>query len=95
LPGGTMFADKIPFFSVGEKPPVAKRGNLLFVKNGSIFVISVELAERVIEGRTYKKTAAEEDEILRQRLMDVVGRMNFPKPAAPTTAAPTVTTPSK
>jgi len=33
-----MFMDKIPLIS-GDKPPVAKRGNLLFVKNGHIFVI--------------------------------------------------------
>lgn len=91
LPGGTMFADKIPSLGTEEKPPVAKRGNLLFVKNGNIFVISIELAERVIEGRTYKKKTEEEDDILRQRLSDIVGRMQFPKPAAaPASATPTV-----
>jgi len=78
LPGGSMFMDKIPMLS-GDKPPVAKRGNLLFVKNGHIFVISVELAERVLERSTYKKTVAEEDELLRQRLTEAIGRMNFPK----------------
>src|SRR5476651_1671619 len=58
LPGGSMFADKIPQFEDGHVP-VAKRGNLLFVKNGFIFVVSTELAERVVEGRAYKKTVAE------------------------------------
>ncbi len=81
LPGGSMFMDKIPVIS-GDKAPVAKRGNLLFVKNGHIFVISVELAERALERSTYKKTVAEEDELLRQRLLEAVGRLTFPKPTA-------------
>ncbi|HEX2855443.1 MAG TPA: hypothetical protein VHO24_19565 [Opitutaceae bacterium] len=91
VPGGTMFASKIASLGTDDKPPVAKRGNLLFVKNGHIFVISIELAERIIEGRAYKKTTAEEDEILRQRLIDVVSRIQLPRPAAPA-AAPTTTT---
>jgi hypothetical protein len=89
LPGGTMFDDKATV--IGDKLPVAKRGNLLFVKNGYIFVISTELSERIIQGRAYKKTVAEEDELLRQRLNEVVSRMQFPKPtaAASTSTAPT------
>ena len=82
LPGGSMFMDKIPMIA-GGPIPVAKRGNQLFVKNGHIFVISVELTERVLERTTYKKTTAEEDEILRQRLNEVIVRLQFPKPAAP------------
>jgi hypothetical protein len=82
LPGGSMFMDKIPML-VGGPPPVAKRGNQLFVKNGYIFVISIELTERVLERSTYKKTAAEEDELLRQRLNEVIVRLQFPKAAAP------------
>lgn len=88
MPGGTMFADKMVTVGPNEKLPVAKRGNLLFVKNGYIFVISTELAERIIEGRNYKKTTAEEDDMLRQRLNDVVGRLQFPKPTPPAPAAP-------
>lgn len=89
IPGGTMFATKVPQLATDERVPVAKRGNLLFVRDGHIFVISVELAERVIEGRAYKKTTAEEDDILRQRLNDVVGKMQFARPpsAAPAAAA--------
>jgi len=89
LPGGSMFADKVPKFSDDGKPPVAKRGNLLFMKNGHIFVISIELAERVIEGRAYKKTTAEEDNVLRQRLADVVDKIQFARPATVTPDAPT------
>ncbi len=87
LPGGSMFADKIPKFGE-DKVPVAKRGNMLFVKNGHIFVVSTELAERVIEGKTYKKTTAEEDDILRQRLNDILDKIQFAKPPAAPAATP-------
>ncbi|MEO5959633.1 MAG: hypothetical protein ABIZ49_01250 [Opitutaceae bacterium] len=86
VPGGTMFGDKIPQLGLSETIPVAKRGNLLFVKNGHIFVISIELAERVLEGKAYKKTKDEEDEILRQRLMDTVGKIQFAKLPTPAPA---------
>ena len=88
LPGGSMFMDKVPQLSSDGRVPVAKRGNLLFVKNGHIFVISVELAERIIEGRSYKKTTAEEDDILRQKLNDVVAKIEFAKPPAAKPPAP-------
>ena len=81
VPGGTMFGERLPQFG-SDQIPVAKRGNLLFVRNGHIFVISIELAERVIEGRSYGKTPAEEDEILRTRLMDMLGKISFAKPPA-------------
>jgi hypothetical protein len=84
VPGGTMFGDRIPQLGTAERVPVAKRGNMLFVKNGHIFVVSMELAERVIEGKAYTKTTAEEDELLRNRLSDIVGKITFAKPAAPT-----------
>jgi hypothetical protein len=92
LPGGSMFAEKIPQFD-DNRVPVAKRGNLLFVKNGHIFVVSTELAERVIEGRTYKKTVAEEDDLLRQRLNDIVDKIQFARPPAATPAAPAASAP--
>ncbi len=80
IPGGTMFSDKVPKMST--EIPVAKRGNLVFVKNAHIFVVSIELAERVIEGKAYTKTTAEEDELLRGRLTDVMTKMQFAKPPA-------------
>jgi hypothetical protein len=86
LPGGSMFAGKIPVIAEDEKPPVAKRGNLLFVKNGFIFVISTELVERTLERRTYSKTTAEEDELLRQRLNEIVAKIQFAKPPTPAPA---------
>lgn len=81
IPGGTMFGHRIPVVvGAAAEVPVAKRGNLLFVRNGHIFVISTELAERVIEGKSYSKTTEAEDELLRQRLTDVVNRMQFARP---------------
>ncbi len=82
IPGGSMFADRIPVVAENQAPPVAKRGNMLFVKNGFIFVISIELVERVTEGSAYHKTADEEDILLRQRLVDLAAKMDFTKPPA-------------
>lgn len=85
LPDGSMFANRLTFVRPGDKVPDAKRGNLLFVRNGWRFVISIELAERILERSSYAKTTAEEDEILRARLIDLLGRMEFTLPAAPPT----------
>ena len=82
VPGGTMFGDRVPQIGVSNRIPVAKRGNLLFVRNQHIFVVSMELAERVIEGKAYSKTTEEEDEILRTRLTDIAGKIQFARPAA-------------
>lgn len=81
LPGGSMFGDKHAALDRNETPPVAKRGNLVFVRNGFIYIISTELAERVIERSTYQKTTAEEDAILRQRLADFIKKIEFTRPA--------------
>ncbi|MEO6002421.1 MAG: hypothetical protein ABIZ04_11790 [Opitutus sp.] len=80
LPGGSMFANKLSFIGPNETIPDAKRGNLLLVRDGWTYVVSIELAERVLERSTYKKTTVEEDEILRQRLIDLVNKMEFTKP---------------
>lgn len=82
LPGGTMFVERVAV-AAGEAPPVAKRGNLLFVRNGHLFVISIELAEKVLEGRTFNKTPEEEDAMLEARLADLLGKIDFAPTAAP------------
>jgi hypothetical protein len=82
LPGGSMFADKRTLLTADKNPPVAKRGNMIFVHDGSIFIISTELAERVTERSTYTKTPEQENEILRQRLSDILRRIEYTKPAA-------------
>jgi hypothetical protein len=79
LPGGSFFGSQATIFTP-SKPLVAKRGNLLFVKNQHVFVVSTELTERVTEHLIYHKTPAEEDQILRQRLTAIVEKMRFLKP---------------
>jgi hypothetical protein len=79
LPGGSMFADRA--LTQSGDAPVAKRGNLLFVRNGYTFVISTELSERVTEGSRYTKTPEEEDQILRARMVGLVKKIQFLKPA--------------
>ena len=76
LPGGTMFADR-PSFSTTDDVFVAKRGNLLFLRDGFVYVLSIELAERALERRTYDKTVEQEDELLRKRLLEMLGRITF------------------
>lgn len=76
LPGGTMFGERIGL-ATGEPPPVAKRGNLLFVRGGHIYILSIELAEKVLERSTFNKTVAEEDAMLEARLADLLAKMEF------------------
>ncbi len=85
IPGGSMFQDRV-ILGTGEEPPVAKRGNLVFVKNEYVFVISVELAEKVLDRSTWDKKPAEEDEVLRKRLLDTLAKIHFTAPT-PTPAA--------
>ena len=82
LPGGSMFAGKVPFFVSPDKLPPAKRGNVIFVRNGFTFVVSIELAERITEGSKYSKTPEEEDRILRTRLTAILSKIQFTKPPA-------------
>jgi hypothetical protein len=78
LPGGSMFGDRT-IARENEPPAVAKRGNLLFIKDEHVYVISIELTEKVLERNSWKKTPAEEDEILESRLLDVLAKMSFTK----------------
>jgi hypothetical protein len=77
LPQGSAFRDVL-FLNEGEAEPDAKRGSLIFIKNDRIFMLTTELYERILKRDTFKKTAEEEDAILRQRLMDLLGKMTFP-----------------
>lgn len=78
LPNGTMFNDRA-IMSDSLPPLVAKRGNLLFVKDEHVYVVSVELAEKVLERTTWDKTPEQEDDILDDRLHDVLSKMTFTK----------------
>jgi len=86
LPGGSNFAE--PPSVVGgpvSNQVVAKRGSLLFVRHRHIYVVSLELAERVTQRSTYNLTTAQEDDQLASRLTAAVGRMTFTddKPRTP------------
>lgn len=81
LPGGTMFANRIHLFG-NEPPALAKRGNLLFVRDEHVYVLSIELAEKVLEQYISTRTVEEEDQILQERLFALLNRMAFKTPAA-------------
>ncbi len=84
LPGGSAFGPPEPV-NPAAPPPVAKRGHFVFVRDGRIYVIAVELAERVTQPAEYKLTTAEEDHILFDRLVTVTSALRFgamPAPAA-------------
>jgi len=79
LPGGSFFEDQA---TPRQEAPVAKRGTMLFVREGAVFILSAELAERVTQRSAFRKTPAEENALLRERLLALVGRMTIPAPKA-------------
>ena len=87
LPGGSAFEGRSSVIEGAGTAPAAKRGNALFVQNDCMFVLSIELAERVTQRSAFNKTADEENEILRTRLLELVQRMQIPTPRAPATAS--------
>lgn len=80
LPDGTMFNHRVAVTGP-DLLLVAKRGNLVFVHSHHVYVISIELAERVIQARTWDKTTTEEDDLLRQRIFRLLRDMKFRTPA--------------
>jgi hypothetical protein len=83
LPGGSAFEARTSVVDTPGSAPAAKRGNLLFVQNDCIFILSIELAERVTQRSVFNKTADEENEILRERLLELGQRMQLPRRPAP------------
>jgi hypothetical protein len=78
LPGGSAFAGRNQIIDApATGPVVAKRGTLLFVHDQHILALSVELAERVTQPSIFRKTPEEENEILRNRLIELAHRMQF------------------
>ena len=81
IPNGSVYMERV-FVFPPRTPVIAKRGNLVFIREGFVYVLSTELSERVFEYGTWNKTDAEEEEILRQRVYDLLSRMVFMKPGA-------------
>ena len=81
LPGGSYF-DRTE--TVAAEPVTAKRGNLCFVQNGHVYIISTELSERAIQRSAHRLTPEQENEKLRERLLALLGRLTFTaaKPAS-------------
>ena len=88
MPGGSAFdLDPASAALPLHAPGVAKRGHLVFVKNDVVFVLAIELAERVTKQSEYHLSTADEDRILLERLLLVVTAMQIPA-AARTSPAP-------
>jgi hypothetical protein len=90
MPGGSAFSAPAPASPLAPAP-VAKRGHLVFVRNGYIYVIATELAERVTQPATYKLTTQEEDRLLFGRLATVLEALRFGPDVKPSAAAPAST----
>jgi len=86
LPGGSFFEDKNYVLAHPATEPVtAKRGTMLFVRHGYIYILSTELAERATQRNTYAQPPEKENALLADRLVALAGRLIFPaaKPRAP------------
>ncbi len=82
LPGGSAFDARRSGLDLPiAEPLVAKRGNLLFVANECIFIVSAELAERVTQRSVFHKTPQEENLLLRNRLIELANHLQIPAAA--------------
>jgi len=88
MPGGSAFAAPSPASPLAPAP-VAKRGHLVFVRNGYIYVVAIELAERVTQPATYKLTKPEEDRLLFDQLVTVLGALRYGPDVKPSVATAT------
>jgi hypothetical protein len=78
LPGGSYFEARNSVSGApAEKPVIAKRGTLLFARNGYIYIISTELAERATQRSTYNRTVEQENQLLTERLTALANRIIF------------------
>ncbi len=81
LPGGSMFKVLLGS-SLSESTTEACRGNMLFVQDNHLFVVSVELAKLLLDPEAMALSPEGKQELLRKQLLDIVGRITF-KSAAP------------
>jgi hypothetical protein len=50
------------------------------VRNERVYIISIELAEKVLERSTWDKKPPQEDEILTKRLLDLLAKISYTSP---------------
>jgi hypothetical protein len=85
LPGGSVFEGRNRVLdTAGPEPVTAKRGTLLFVRRGHVYVVSTELAERATQRSTYALSVEKENTILTDRLTALAGRFIFAAPKSRT-----------
>jgi len=78
LPDGSMFSDQTSVSSSQDSVVLVKRGNLLFLKDQHLYVISVELAKFLLGDKDSPKFSEEEKRaLLRKELLDLAGRITF------------------
>ncbi len=78
LPNGSMFMKQMALPDAGARPPPARRGNILFIEQKHLYVVSLELAKLQAEATSSPLVSAEEQrEILREELLGMVGRITF------------------
>ena len=82
LPDGSVFTPPAPR-APSAPALVAKRGHFVFVREGRIFVLAIELAERITRTADTALTTAEEDQVLFDRLVTVLAAMRFGHDAGP------------
>lgn len=92
MPGGSAFdPDPVAVAQEGYVPAVAKRGHLVFVRDRRVFVLAIELAERVTKQSQYNWSTAEEDRVLLDRLATVITALRIPAASVPAETAPNTT----
>ena len=87
LPGGSAFNPRIELFPGNDNIPIAKRGNLAFIHDNHVILISSELGERSTERSAYTLTSDQQDQILRSRLLALADSMELLTPPAAPAAA--------
>jgi hypothetical protein len=87
-PGITHFSSRIALFGgADDNAPTARRGTLMFTQGDYMVIISSELGERATERSAYTRTDAQEQELLKERLVNLAKglKLNVPvsQPAKP------------
>jgi hypothetical protein len=77
LPNGSMFTLDPAAPATPEAVPTAKRGSLLFIHKNHVFVVAIELAERITKRSRYNLSKETEDKVLQERLFKMASVMEL------------------